>query len=251
MLKIGRKPTLSLLAGGALTALLLASGGAYAVPVTETTVIPGTIACATGCSAPAVLSTIITFDDVTGPLPAASPITSPSITAAGATFTGDGAVVQGSVNGQYAAPAGDTSQYLTTGFTGTQGTKTEYLVLNKTYTNFGLYWGSVDGYNTLSFYDHSTNTLTSFSGNQIAPPANGNQTSDLTNVYVNFTGPFDEVIFQTQAPAFEVDNLALGGPVLQVGSVPETSTWAMMILGFLGMGFMAYRRKSGTRLRFA
>jgi PEP-CTERM motif len=28
-----------------------------------------------------------------------------------------------------------------------------------------------------------------------------------------------------------------------VSSVPEPSTWAMMILGFIGVGFMAYRRK--------
>ena len=28
-----------------------------------------------------------------------------------------------------------------------------------------------------------------------------------------------------------------------VAAVPEPSTWAMMILGFLGLGFMAYRRK--------
>jgi hypothetical protein len=29
------------------------------------------------------------------------------------------------------------------------------------------------------------------------------------------------------------------------GGVPESSTWAMMILGFAGVGFMAYRRKTG------
>ena len=29
-----------------------------------------------------------------------------------------------------------------------------------------------------------------------------------------------------------------------VGAVPELSTWAMMLLGFAGLGFMAYRRKS-------
>jgi hypothetical protein len=29
----------------------------------------------------------------------------------------------------------------------------------------------------------------------------------------------------------------------QVAAVPEPSTWAMMILGFVGVGFMAYRRK--------
>jgi hypothetical protein len=38
-----------------------------------------------------------------------------------------------------------------------------------------------------------------------------------------------------------------------VAGVPEPSTWAMMILGFCGLGFMAYRRKSnnGAALRLA
>jgi hypothetical protein len=37
-----------------------------------------------------------------------------------------------------------------------------------------------------------------------------------------------------------------------IGAVPEPSTWAMMILGFAGVGFMAYRRKqNGTALRIA
>jgi len=40
---------------------------------------------------------------------------------------------------------------------------------------------------------------------------------------------------------------------VQIGSgVPEPSTWAMMILGFFGVGFMAYRRKQdGPALRIA
>lgn len=33
-----------------------------------------------------------------------------------------------------------------------------------------------------------------------------------------------------------------------VAAVPEASTWAMMITGFLGLGFMAYRRRSRTAL---
>jgi len=37
-----------------------------------------------------------------------------------------------------------------------------------------------------------------------------------------------------------------------VAAVPEASTWAMMILGFLGVGFTAYRRKrNGTALAAA
>jgi fibro-slime domain-containing protein len=34
-------------------------------------------------------------------------------------------------------------------------------------------------------------------------------------------------------------------------SVPEPSTWAMMILGFFGVGFMAYRRRNGAAFRLA
>ena len=34
------------------------------------------------------------------------------------------------------------------------------------------------------------------------------------------------------------------------GAVPEPSTWAMMILGFAGIGFIAYRRKSKPAFRF-
>jgi hypothetical protein len=36
-----------------------------------------------------------------------------------------------------------------------------------------------------------------------------------------------------------------------VVSVPEASTWAMMILGFLGVGFTAYRRKTKPSFRLA
>jgi hypothetical protein len=36
-----------------------------------------------------------------------------------------------------------------------------------------------------------------------------------------------------------------------VGGVPEPSTWAMMLLGFAGIGFMAYRRKSEPALMAA
>jgi hypothetical protein len=38
---------------------------------------------------------------------------------------------------------------------------------------------------------------------------------------------------------------------LQVGSVPEPSTWAMLIFGFFGIGFMAYRRKDKLALSAA
>jgi hypothetical protein len=50
-------------------------------------------------------------------------------------------------------------------------------------------------------------------------------------------------------------NGPLNGPSgLQIsvaGAVPEPSTWAMMIVGFAGLGFMAYRRKSKPALMAA
>jgi len=45
---------------------------------------------------------------------------------------------------------------------------------------------------------------------------------------------------------FTIDNLSFG-----VSAVPEPSTWAMMILGFAGVGFMAYRRKIKMALNAA
>jgi PEP-CTERM motif len=43
----------------------------------------------------------------------------------------------------------------------------------------------------------------------------------------------DVMVFATLPDGFSVTN-----------AVPEPSTWAMMILGFAGLGFMAYRRKN-------
>jgi hypothetical protein len=45
------------------------------------------------------------------------------------------------------------------------------------------------------------------------------------------------------------NSIAVSGTIL-VEAVPEASTWAMIMLGFLGVGFMAYR-KSGPSFRVA
>ena len=39
-----------------------------------------------------------------------------------------------------------------------------------------------------------------------------------------------------------------GGDITTTAAVPEPSTWAMMLLGFFGLGFMSLRRKHGVRL---
>ncbi|MEH2623007.1 hypothetical protein V1292_001062 [Bradyrhizobium sp. AZCC 1719] len=45
-----------------------------------------------------------------------------------------------------------------------------------------------------------------------------------------------------RSPYFGIDGVSLVQQ--QVGAVPEPSTWAMMLLGFAGVGFITYRRKA-------
>jgi hypothetical protein len=47
-----------------------------------------------------------------------------------------------------------------------------------------------------------------------------------------------------------IDGVSFQGPSV-TSAVPEPSTWAMLILGFAGIGFMAYRRKSKPALMLA
>jgi hypothetical protein len=78
------------------------------------------------------------------------------------------------------------------------------------------------------------------------------------------TGPYDASKFSDTNFAFSIsptyEHLADGQVVYLTGTltsasvvagVPEPSTWAMMILGFGGIGFMAYRRKSKPALMAA
>jgi hypothetical protein len=89
-----------------------------------------------------------------------------------------------------------------------------------------------------------------------------NQTFQLINspLSINGTNPFfvttsgGEIITSASLSItggslthFEQDRLTVA---TVAPPVPEASTWAMMILGFMGIGFIAYRRKSqGTQLR--
>jgi hypothetical protein len=52
---------------------------------------------------------------------------------------------------------------------------------------------------------------------------------------------FNGAVFQ------DVRQVRLGGGTIT--ATPEPSTWAMMILGFAGVGFMAYRRRANGTLR--
>jgi hypothetical protein len=60
---------------------------------------------------------------------------------------------------------------------------------------------------------------------------------DTASGYFSFSGPTSETIHANLA------TLAISNHIRAVESaVPEPSTWAMMLLGFAGVGFIGYRR---------
>ena len=104
---------------------------------------------------------------------------------------------------------------------------------------FGSFTAEITGYTLLG---------TTFDFTEI-----GNSSSDPgTAIFIgassdNSLDPITRMNFQIATASKNPNEFAIGG----VGAVPEPSTWAMMILGFAGIGFMAYRRQSKPNFRIA
>jgi len=83
---------------------------------------------------------------------------------------------QGSL-GLYATPFGDTTNYMAV-----LGGRSEDIVYSGLKNSFGLYWGSVDSYNSLTFYN-GDNSVAMITGAEVDPPmkANGGQTDYASN----------------------------------------------------------------------
>lgn len=151
-------------------------------------------------------------------------------------LSGSYTLVSGSVSNQYAAPLGDTTQYLAV-----RGGETASLAISPAVKSLSFYWGSIDAYNTVKFYSGETQ-VGSFTGDQIpAAPSDGSQGNPTNNRRVNFS--FDgakvtSVQFSSSLNAFEADTVA--------GAVPEPASWAMLVAGFGLVGLSARRRSSNV-----
>src|SRR5688500_12676364 len=171
------------------------------------------------------------------------------------TFNGidSGTAALPDVSGKYAAPyvvgandhlfndipqedGPDRTQYLVTGI----GSVT--LDLNAYHQYFGLLWGSVDSYNTLSFYDGNT-FLFSFTGLDVTRLPNGDRGANGT-FYVNITSDakFDRVIASSPHYSFEFDNVALANIGTSSQEITEPGTLALLGLGLLA-GAITHRKK--------
>lgn len=182
---------------------------------------------------------------------------------AGVTATGIGVsiannaqIVTGSSTGVYAAPylsgqngAGfgntvpgvDTTQYITSGSTGSVATAKVTLTLPSLSDYFGLLWGSVDDYNKIEFFN-GDDFVGSLGGQDVIDVATGglipqNQGINGT-VYANIRTNlfFNKIVLTSTQFAFEFDNVAvpIPGAVLLFGSA------------LAGLGVMRRRRKGET-----
>lgn len=192
---------------------------------------------------------LLNFDDLT--LGTGSPQTTstPNGTAT-VILTPNAAVVQGSVSGQYAAPylsgsngdgfgntgvpGPDTSKYLTSGSDGAVDGAAVELQFDSLMLYFGLLWGSVDAYNTLTFYNGST-VVDVVTGAQVLASPVGSQGVNGT-VYVNFntTSQFDRVVATSSQYAFEFDNVSYNA-----SAVPDGGTTSLLLgLALTGVGIL-------------
>jgi hypothetical protein len=162
-------------------------------------------------------------------------------------FDGDGQAVQGAQSGVYAAPflstgngthfgdqpdGPDATTYLTTGI----GSVTLNLPDQEKY--FGLLWGSVDNYNTLSLYNGAT-LIGTVTGTDVTASADGDQ-GQFGTFYVNIssTESFDRVVATSSQYAFEFDNVAFNS-----AAVPEPSSAVLSFIGGLGAFFYTLMRR--------
>jgi hypothetical protein len=239
----------------AFSSALFVTGQASAVIVPTVTVI-GSAGFTTnqqgpGPAAPGTTQQVETFDS--------RPLGLANFVDSFATFATTGsAVVQGAVSNQNAAPwfgtvvGADATHYLSV-----FGDTTESITLKSGLSGnqFGLFIGSLDAYNTIKFFNGAT-LVASLNGADIATATGMSTTQDntadyISNQYVEFGGfganTFTRVVLGSVAlNSFEVDNVSFDTTGSTQGGVPETSTWVMMVLGFFGVGFAAYRRKSST-----
>lgn len=140
-----------------------------------------------------------------------------------------------------AAPATSATTWDTTQYLSVQKNKSATLD-TPLLRSISFYIGSLDTWNSFTFNlaDGTTQVVTGAAlGALPGMSANGSQTSFTTNgrLTFSFDSAIDSVIFASSGNALEI------GDIGAVAFVPEPAAWAMMIMGFGGMGSLLRRRQ--------
>jgi hypothetical protein len=138
-------------------------------------------------------------------------------------FTGSAGIYHGTSSGLAAAPTLNGSQ-ITTNYFAAEPSGAVTFNYSAPQKYFGLLWGSVDTYNSLSFYDGATLVAT-FVGNQITANPTGSQAADGSFfVSFNFTDStqYTSVIATSTSPAFEFN--AMGYASVNIPLASGTGT---------------------------
>ena len=137
-----------------------------------------------------------------------------------------------------------------------EGDSKEQVVFGSARTSISIYWGSIDGNqggnNNLNTFAITVDGFTLTGADLVAlgqgATGTGDQASPAGNQLVTITGldAFTTATFSSTRNAFEFSLEAPG--IGTTGSTPEPTTWAMMMLGFAGLGYAAFRRNSKGRV---
>jgi PEP-CTERM motif len=159
--------------------------------------------------------------------------------------SGSAETAKGTTPNVSAAPLGMGTGPNGTTYMSVEGGGTESATWATPQTSLSIYWGSIDGNaggnNNLNSLAISVDGYTLTGADLVALGAlgTGSQTLPADNqwVTINGLGAFTKVSFSSTGNAFE---FSLGS------GVPEPSTWAMMLAGFAGLGFMGWRGSRKT-----
>lgn len=104
---------------------------------------------------------------------------------------------------------------------------------------FAFNWGAGFPSWKLSAYDDRSNRLGSYD----LPIGRSSNAGDFVGIASTSSNiSYARLAVPDDGDWISIDNFTFGDPATPVAAVPEPSTWALMLLGFVGLGLAGYRR---------
>jgi hypothetical protein len=156
----------------------------------------------------------------------------------------------------------------------TSGTSFDYFPGNGGFVDLNGSNGVAGTLQTITSFAAGTYTVSFDLGGNTVGPSYGDNASKTTKITLGTWGTQITLAYNAPLTLYSYSFTTTGGPLtfamasetppfpneyignildnVRVATAPEPSTWAMLLLGFMGIGFTAYRRKrSGSHLRIA